>query len=213
MWSEKNRCWKIICSCSPDGFIMTNISTDKILLLLLLVGVCLACDRNPRLTQLTDERDGKVYDLVWIGDRAWMAENLNFSTQSGSWIYANNPIYADLYGRLYNWETAMEACPPGWRLPTHEEWEALVQNLGGKENAGEILKSEEHLSLTLGGFRLAQEAHSAAGHQGIYWSSTEHTNSFLNDHRAWMLSIFSTHDSVTQDLVDINYAFSVRCMQ
>jgi uncharacterized protein (TIGR02145 family) len=29
------------------------------------------------------------------------------------------------YGVLYNWPAAMEACPPGTRLPTDEEWHIL----------------------------------------------------------------------------------------
>ncbi len=30
------------------------------------------------------------------------------------------------YGVLYNWAAAVEACPPGWHLPSDEEWTQLV---------------------------------------------------------------------------------------
>jgi uncharacterized protein (TIGR02145 family) len=31
------------------------------------------------------------------------------------------------YGRLYNWETAMSACPAGWHLPSNAEWNDLLK--------------------------------------------------------------------------------------
>jgi uncharacterized protein (TIGR02145 family) len=33
------------------------------------------------------------------------------------------------YGVLYNWPAAVEACPPGWHLPSDEEWTQLVDHL------------------------------------------------------------------------------------
>jgi len=74
----------------------------------------------------TDPRDGKVYKTVKIGEQVWMAENLNFDCE-GSWCYAEK------YGRLYDWETAMKVCPPGWHLPSIEEWDELVNFAGGED--------------------------------------------------------------------------------
>jgi len=39
-----------------------------------------------------------------------MAENLNFEAE-GSRCYNDSIAYCKKYGRLYNWETAMEVCP------------------------------------------------------------------------------------------------------
>jgi uncharacterized protein (TIGR02145 family) len=88
----------------------------------------------------TDQRDGKVYKTVQIGEQVWMAENLNFEA-IGSVCYENDPANGKKYGRLYNWETAMKACPKGWHLPSDEEWSMLFAFAGGDDVAGNILKA------------------------------------------------------------------------
>lgn len=45
------------------------------------------------------------------------------------------------YGRLYDWESALIACPDGWHLPSLNEWQQLIICLGGPEVAGGKLKS------------------------------------------------------------------------
>jgi uncharacterized protein (TIGR02145 family) len=67
-----------------------------------------------------------------------MAENLNFEA-NGSKCYDNKPENCGKYGRLYDWNTAKEACPSGWHLPSKEEW-AIDGYVGGK--AGKKLKSK-----------------------------------------------------------------------
>jgi len=66
--------------------------------------------------------EGQTYNTVLIGNQCWLRENLNYATSSGSWCYDNNSSNCDIYGRLYNWETALNVCPSGWHLPNDEEW-------------------------------------------------------------------------------------------
>jgi len=98
----------------------------------------------------TDPRDGKVYKTVKIGNQVWMAENLNFDCE-GSKCYDNDPKNAEKYGRLYDWETAMKVCPPGWHLPSKEEWVELVNFAGGGRTAGKKLKAKSGWSQFLRG--------------------------------------------------------------
>ena len=110
--------------------------------------------------QFCDPRDGKKYVYVEIGDQTWMAENLNYDV-SGSECYNNDESNCAIYGRLYNWTTAMNLpsscnsstcasqvgtkhrgiCPNGWHIPSDAEWTTLTNFVGGASTAGKYLKA------------------------------------------------------------------------
>lgn len=86
------------------------------------------------LPDLADGRDGKAYKTVIIGGKTWMARNLNYRPSSGnSWCYDDDDSNCDVYGRLYDWETATGVCPIGWHLPSRPEWRDLLIAAGGFE--------------------------------------------------------------------------------
>ena len=88
-----------------------------------------------------DTRDSTEYRIVKIGEQWWFAENLNFDMPDGSICYDEESTNCDTYGRLYTWESAIDACPAGWHLPKEDEWKILINYLGGEDVAGGKMKS------------------------------------------------------------------------
>jgi len=72
---------------------------------------------------LADERDGKRYGIIRIGNQIQMAENLNYDT-AGSKCYDGKLENCIKHGRLYNLETAKKVCPYGWHLPDSTRFSA-----------------------------------------------------------------------------------------
>ena len=106
----------------------------RLLVFVFTVALLGGCDSNSKNGEFIDERDGKKYKTIKIGEQVWMAENLAYKPISGNyWVYDNDDSYLDKYGYLYDWETAKNICPKGWHLPSKEEIEKLYKYLGGDE--------------------------------------------------------------------------------
>ena len=61
-----------------------------------------------------------------------MSENLAYETDSGCWVYENDTRNIEKYGYLYTWQAATKACPESWHLPTNEEYETMLNHIGGE---------------------------------------------------------------------------------
>jgi len=170
------------------------------------------------LGSFADARDGKTYKTVKLDNQTWMAENLNYEIE-GSKCYKNDPANCEKYGRLYYWKTALKACPNGWHLPSDEEWQTLVNLVGGESKAGNVLKSsinwdgDDNGTDALGFSALpggggVDSGFSFAGNRGYWWSASE-LNSDFADSRVCVGTEFTRWSYGNKRTV----LHSVRCLQ
>jgi uncharacterized protein (TIGR02145 family) len=185
----------------------------------------------------TDPRDGQTYAWVRIGKQIWMAENLRFATERGSWCWENYPAECEKRGRFYNWEAACLAAPPGWHLPTDNEWKTLEMALGltaeqaddtgvdrgGESNtAGAALKKTGAWATEHNGNAIVYDnatgfsaiptgiyARDTFFHEGYagWWTSS------VSGNKAWCHSLRFFDNKVGRDENNRAFAFSVRCVK
>jgi uncharacterized protein (TIGR02145 family) len=162
-----------------------------------------------------------------------MAENLNYKT-GNSLCYNNDESNCKKYGRLYDWGTAVKACPGGWRLPDTAGWNRLMAAVGGVRKteveddevtfvyddfAGKKLKSksgwegkdngtdEFGFSALPGGYRFSDVSFCNAGIYGLWWSATEYGAG-----SAYFRSMDYDDDGVVEDNGGKSGGISVRCV-
>jgi uncharacterized protein (TIGR02145 family) len=94
----------------------------------------------------TVDYEGQVYNTIQIFSQCWLKESLNVGVMIlgiqnmtdndtiEKYCYNNEPDSCFKYGGLYQWNEMMQyttqqgvqgICPPGWHLPTDEEWKVL----------------------------------------------------------------------------------------
>jgi uncharacterized protein (TIGR02145 family) len=166
----------------------------------------------------TDSRDNQTYSWVLLDDgKRWMSENLNYET-ADSWCYDNNDDNCGLYGRLYTWKAALNACPRGWRLPTDSELQKMVKYYGGFYDGASGSGKAAYKALykggssgfnaLLGGNRYSNGGFRGLDEGGYYWSSTEYVSSY-----AW----YYYFNGYSQNLLRYSgykgFGFSCRCLQ
>lgn len=170
---------------------------------------------------LKDPRDGKTYKIAIIGKQVWMTENLAYKPSGGNyWAYGNNNNNVAKYGYLYDWYTAKNVCPTGWRLPNDAEWSQLVNLAGGKDSAGIKLKAkigwikngngtdDYDFSALPGGYRAPNGFFEEAGSTGNWWSSAE-----TGATDAWYRTMHFNGSNVPRNLTSKSWGFSVRCVR
>lgn len=180
---------------------------------------------------------GHSYNVTYIGGQCWFAENLrtaqyangnsipgnygpvSWSTSTSYGVQAvqgdDDANIAD-YGRLYNSHAMLDernVCPTGWKVPSDEEWDALLSNVG--ENPGLKLKSslfwngtssgtnEFDFDARPGGYRFSSGSYYGTGGLGDYWSTT-----------TWRQ--FNSSNEVSSNSIGTVYAehgFSIRCLK
>ena len=212
------------------------------------------CPGTPTVTY-----EGQVYNTIQVFSQCWLKENLNVGTMiPGSknmsnndtiekYCYNNEPDSCAKYGGLYQWDEMMQyttqqgtqgICPPGWHLPTDEEWKVLEgavdsqYGIGDPEwdisvdfrglNAGRNLKTNSGwisngngtdlfgFSALPGGYRLSSFGNFGnLGGGGDWWSATDNNRSLA----AWHRSLHYSNAKVSHYDDNKGYGFSVRCLR
>ncbi len=198
---------KIKATCSASSLSPANAVTGK------------PC---PGMPAITDTRDGQVYPTVQIGKQCWLQKNMNYKT-GNSWCYNNDHSNCDTYGRLYDWKSALNACPPGWRLPTDGEWTTLITYLGGESIAGGKMKeagtahwkspntgatNSSGFTALPGGYRYSNGDFNYLTSNALFWSSTESSSTY-----AWYRKLYYDNEIVLRYNYHETNGFSCRCLQ
>jgi uncharacterized protein (TIGR02145 family) len=112
-------------------------------------------------TDIITDIDGNHYKTIGIGTQIWMQENLevthlangekiillesnldwrnkNLNTGAYCWYDDDSVNNRSIYGGLYNFYAFKTGllCPTGWHVPSQNDWNTLVDFLGGKDVAG-----------------------------------------------------------------------------
>ncbi len=150
-------------------------------------------------------------DSVKIGTQVWMTRNLSVKVyrngdpihqkqSNPDWekqsenkvgVYGfimNKPELEEKYGLIYNWYAVNDPrglAPEGWRVPTEEDWQILIDYLGGYLAAGQFLKStvgwsangngnnKSGFSAVPGGFMGYYGESYQEGFTGGWWTTSE----------------------------------------
>ncbi len=220
-----------------------------VLIFLLFTISCEDEDLKRKTGSFEDARDGQIYKWVKIGDQTWMAENLNIGTSiDGSleqtdnqiiekYCYGNEEGNCDVYGGLYQWsemmqysglkseiiETTQGICPDGWHIPSDQEWQILLDHMGGQYVAGDKLKEEDTIhwhepnayatnivrfTALPGGCRKADGTFGNLGDNCYFQSSDE-----LDIDEAWLWTLDYHGPDVSHDRLPKTFGFSVRCVK
>ena len=141
-----------------------------------------------------------------------MAENMRdeaaFNATFVNFDYNNS----EAYGLLYDFRSAMQACPDGWRLPTKDEMDALIA-YAGADNA----TASKHLRASVwadgdnqtgfnglpAGFVRMLVVSDGFGTFGVWWTETESSSpdcyyalKLTDDDASWITSSEELYASV-----------------
>lgn len=184
---------------------------------------------NIHMDGYIDPRDKQIYQIIKINGNTWMAQNLNFNSGEGCNLYKDNPNYETAHGRLYSWKSAIYACPPGWRIPSEQEWKDLMNYLGGYYDGGTLWGAivspkaigdpklpyeklfeggETNFNVKLSGFRDLAGFFTDLDKCARYWTSSE-----SGTNEAWYYEFWALDGgSVRRKRGAKSFQFSCRCI-
>jgi uncharacterized protein (TIGR02145 family) len=209
-----------------------------------LIVLIIGCSKKTEDHSKVIDIDGNEYDIIEIGAQFWTKQNLKTtryndgiaipkleededweSSSNGAWSYYNNESSNNNeYGKLYNAYAAMSGklCPTGWRIPNNDDWQDLIDFLGGDGlNAGGALKSitgwnapntgatnTTGFTALPGGSRHYSGIYNQMLEVAYFWSSSS-----IEDENTLYYGLESSTTSLFSYSVARNYGFSCRCIK
>ena len=169
--------------------------------------------------KFTDTRDGNAYKTIKIEGRTWMTENLRYLGETGASYFDNDPSNLHSYGVLYDWHTAVKACPEGWHLPSGSEFRQLLVNIDNSDSKGRKSSGPVYPGFQLAGMKSYEGVFTEMDESGYYWTSTEYSEAEAEFFSYIILNGKALVDiSRKEDMPDIHGAeksskYSVRCVR
>lgn len=174
---------------------------------------------------IIDTRDGQSYNFITLGGLRWTAENLRHAVPGSTCVdlHAANCL---LYGRLYNFQEALNACPPGWRLPSDEDWMKLEEAVGVPtehlrnvqsrgQNSGSRLKvgGDTEFNVVFAGYSDPHKGFSfrRKDETAAFWTATLEGADDVSE-LAWHRDVGLRHTGIYRSQVNVTYRLSVRCV-
>lgn len=174
-------------------------------------------------SEVKDARDGQVYRVVNIAGLIWMGDNLNYNAE-GSFCLDDDENNCIAYGRLYSWDVAQKACPAGFRVPTHADFEKLWTAAGADFNAGYLLKTNYgwkgdtngndtlKFSAMPAGNRFDDGTYGNLAKFAFFWTADDKSEDIpAGEARVWYLTNKSMAFGYTAK--SKKFAFSLRCVK
>jgi uncharacterized protein (TIGR02145 family) len=169
--------------------------------------------------KFTDSRDGNIYKTITIQGATWMAENLRYIAREGSYYFDNNPVNASPYGVLYDWKTAVKACPTGWHLPSGIEFQNVVNYNEDKHSWKNSGPGSNSFGIELAGMQDYEGTFTEMDESAYFWTSTEY-NMKNAEYFSYLLIVDTPVVDISrkEDIADIHGTektnrYSVRCVK
>ena len=191
--------------------------------LFVLCGSAFAASKSKKKNEFKDPRDKQTYRTVKIAGLEWLGDNLNYKT-AGSFCYKDEDDQCMVFGRLYTWDAAQKACPAGFRLPTHADFESLWTAAGADFNAGYLIKADYgwsgdtngndtlKFSAMPAGNRFDDETYGNTAKFAFFWSADDSSEGVpAGSARVWYLTSKSMAFGYMSK--PKNFGFSVRCVR
>jgi uncharacterized protein (TIGR02145 family) len=204
---------------------------------------------GPCLGETSIEYFGVEYNLIEVGGRCWFQNNLSTVlyndsseliqsdglndvwsglTEQGAYcIYGEDSIH----GKLYNgYAAGRNVCPQFWDVPELNEWQSLVDSIGGVNQAGGVLKEAGYVhweypnegatnsigftALPSGERTFSPDGFQGLGYSAIFWSKPFYLAASDNtETTASGLKLSSYDGSVSYPSHSVKRGHSIRCVR